>query len=116
MTALRVPHGVPRIENRIASADANPYLVMAATLAAGLDGLKRELDPGDPYEGNPAGDAPAFPQSLPEALSALEDDDVIRESLGEELVRAYVATKREERAAYRTTVTPWEREQYVETL
>jgi glutamine synthetase len=116
MTAIRVPNGVPRIENRVASADANPYLVMAATLAAGLDGLDRELDPGDPYEGNPAGDAPTFPQSLPEALSALEDDDVVCEYLGDELVRAYVATKREEREAYRTTVTPWEREQYVETL
>jgi glutamine synthetase len=116
MTAIRVPHGVPRVENRIASADANPYLVMAATLAAGLDGLDRELDPGDPYEGNPAGDAPAFPQSLPEALAALEGDDVMRDYLGDELVRAYAATKREEREAYRTTVTPWEREQYVETL
>ena len=116
MTSIRVPHGVPRVENRIASADANPYLVMAATLAAGLDGLERELDPGDPYEGNPAGDAPALPQSLPEALSALQDDDVLCEYLGEELVRGYVAAKRKEREAYRTTVTPWEREQYVETL
>jgi glutamine synthetase len=116
MTAVRVPNGVPRVENRVASADANPYLVMAATLAAGLDGLERELDPGDPYEGNPAGDAPAFPQSLPAALTALQDDDVLCEALGDELVRAYVATKREEREAYRTTVTPWERDQYVETL
>jgi glutamine synthetase len=116
MTSIRVPHGVPRVENRIASADANPYLVMAATLAAGLDGLERELDPGDPYEGNPAGDAPTLPQSLPTALSALQDDDVLCEYLGEELVRAYVASKRKEREAYRTTVTPWEREQYVETL
>jgi glutamine synthetase len=116
MTALRVPNGVPRIENRIPSADANPYIVMAATLAAGLDGLQRELDPGEPWTGNPAGDAPTLPQSMPEALSALQADDVLTDHLGDELVRAYTATKREELAAYRRTVTPWEREQYVETL
>lgn len=116
MTALRVPNGTPRVENRIPSADANPYLVIAATLAAGLDGLERELDPGDPYVGNPSGDAPTLPQSLPEALSALRDDEVLVDALGEELVRAYAATKAAEREAYRTTVTPWEREQYVETL
>jgi len=116
MTALRVPNGVPRIENRIPSADANPYIVMAATLAAGLDGLQRDLDPGDPRTGNPAGDAPTLPQSLPAALRALEADDVLTDHLGEDLVRAYTATKHEELAAYRETVTPWERTQYVETL
>ncbi|MFB6121846.1 MAG: glutamine synthetase family protein [Haloferacaceae archaeon] len=116
MVGLRVPQGTPRIENRMPSADANPYLVGAATLAAGYDGLRRGLDPGDPLRGDPTGEAPVLPRSPEVALAALEADETLGEILGSELVRAYTATKRRELQSFRETVTEWERSQYVETL
>ena len=114
--AIRVPQGTTRIENRIPSADANPYLVIASTLAAGIDGIERELDPGEPIAGDPAGSCPRLPGSPELALRALEDDGVLAERLGPDLIRAYAATKRRELADFRDHVTGWEREQYVETL
>jgi glutamine synthetase len=116
MTGIRVPRGTPRIENRMPSAGANPYLVAAATLAAGYDGLRRELDPGDPIEGDPTGAAPRLPGSPEAALRALEADSKLTDLLGEDLVRAYTASKRRELESFRETVTDWERTQYVETL
>jgi len=115
-TAVRIPTGTTRFESRISAADANPYLVVAATLAAGLDGLDAGLDPGDPVEGNPAGRRPELPRGPETALAALEEDEVLTEYLGEEVIRAFVATKRRELESFRSTVTEWEREHYVETL
>ncbi len=115
-TAVRVPSGTVRVENRIGSADANPYLVVAATMAAGLHGVEDGLSPGDAVEGNPAGRRPELPRSPTQALAALEADTALVELLGEEVVRAYLATKRRELEAFRSTVTDWERQQYVETL
>lgn len=116
MTAIRVPPSTPRIENRIASADANPYLVIASTLAAGMDGIREEIDPGDPIDGDPTDRAPLLPQSPEFALQALRRDVTMNEMLGEEFIQAYTATKRCELEAFRSNVTDWEREQYVETL
>lgn len=116
MAALRIPLGTVRIENRIASADANPYLLIAATLAAGLDGLDKELKPI-----SPAGDVSdtkcsRLPHTPEIALQALERDDLIVDALGKEVVRAYTSAKRQELAAFRESVTDWEREHYIETL
>ncbi|WP_209309529.1 glutamine synthetase family protein [Haloarcula amylovorans] len=116
MVALRIPQGTTRIENRIGSADANPYLVIASTLAAGIDGIRRQLEPTDPVEGDPTGRRPRLPQTPESALQALEADDVFRETFGERLIQAYVASKRRELQDFHDTVTEWEREQYVETL
>ncbi|ELY91686.1 glutamate--ammonia ligase [Natrialba hulunbeirensis JCM 10989] len=116
MTGIRIPSGTTRIENRIPSADANPYLVIAATIAAGLDGIERELEPEPPVSGDPAGDRPPLPQSPELALAALESDETLTASLGEDLIQAFVAAKRAELESFRDTVTDWEREQYVETL
>jgi glutamine synthetase len=116
MTSLRIPTGTPRIENRMPSADANPYLVAAGTLAAGYDGISRELDPGDPIEGDPTNTAPRLPHSPEQALSALENDDALTSLLGDDLIRAYTGSKRRELESFRETVTDWERTQYVETL
>ena len=115
-TMVRIPTGTTRLESRIGAADANPYLLIAATLAAGLHGIREDLDPGDPVEGNPAGRRPELPRDPWTALAALEDDDVIEEYLGEDVIRAFVATKRRELEAFRDTVTDWEREHYAETL
>jgi glutamine synthetase len=113
---VRVPAGTTRLESRVSAADANPYLVVAATLAAGLDGMRSGLDPGEAVEGNPAGRRPELPRGPETALAALEADEVMAEYLGEAVIRAYVATKRRELASFRGTVTEWERAQYVETL
>ncbi|MFC4248766.1 glutamine synthetase family protein [Natribaculum luteum] len=115
-TAVRIPSGIVRVESRIGSADANPYLVIAATLAAGIDGVRNELEPGDPVEGNPAGQRTPLPRSPSQALAALEADTALRELLGEDVIQAYLASKRQELQSFWSTVTQWERDQYVETL
>ncbi len=115
-TMVRIPTGTTRFESRVSAADANPYLVVAATLAAGLHGLRDELDPGEAVAGNPAGRRPELPRGSEAALAALENDEVMTEYLGEDVIRAYAASKRRELEAFRGTVTAWEREYYVETL
>ena len=82
---------------------ANPYLALAAVLTAGMDGMERALDPGEPTMVDPAtlseeertsrGIRP-YPASLDEALDALEKDEVLTEALGEPLVRTHLAVAR----------------------
>ena len=91
------------IELKPVDVTANPYLALAAVLAAGMDGMERALDPGDPVTVDPAtlseeerafrGIRP-FPASLDETLDALERDDVLIEALGEPLVRTHLAVAR----------------------
>jgi len=76
------------IENRLPTSAANPYIVMAATVAAGIDGLVNRLE-------LPRGEAERLPSSLPEALSALEADKVLSDALGEEFIRWFLQLKRE---------------------
>ncbi|WP_101295775.1 glutamine synthetase family protein [Halegenticoccus soli] len=116
MTAIRVPPGTVRLENRIASADANPYLVIASTIAAGLHGVEEGLEPEAAVTGDPVGHCPELPRSPTRALRALEADKELSERLGREVTAAYAATKRRELRAFNDHVTDWEREQYVETL
>lgn len=116
MTAIRIPSGTIRIENRIPSADANPYLVIAGTIAAGLHGVEAEIEPEDPVSGDPAGKRPTLPRSLERSLVALESDDILINRLGKELIRGYTAAKRADLESFRDIVTDWEREQYVQTL
>jgi glutamine synthetase type III len=89
---VRVPDG-QRLELRLADGDCNPYLLPAAVLAAGLDGLQRQLDPGpcsldDLHAAPPASGRP-LPNSQEEALAALAADTVLREALGERFCRSY---------------------------
>jgi len=78
------------IENRLPSSAANPYVVLAATVAAGIDGLVNRLEPlSDADHGE------TLPSSLSEALSALEADKVLCDALGEEFIRWFLAVKRE---------------------
>jgi glutamine synthetase len=91
------------IELKPIDATANPYLALAAVLAAGMDGMKRNLDPGEPALVDPAtmseeerasrGIHP-LPTCLAEALNALEKDEVLKEALGEPLVRTHLAVGR----------------------
>ncbi|WP_458188805.1 glutamine synthetase family protein [Haladaptatus sp. NG-WS-4] len=114
--AIRVPAASPvRIENRIPGADANPYLVLAGTLAAGLHGVREELDPGTPADATDDIDRPSLPLSPGVALQALETDEVFVEALGEEFVRAFTAVKRRELEKFNDEVTEWE-QRYLESL
>ena len=117
MTAVRVPaHGTTRVENRIASADANPYLVIASTLAAGLHGIEAELEPPAPSEGDPSTDRPRLPATPHEALEALEADDALADWLGGDVVSEYLTMKRQEIATFYDETTAWERRRYVDVL
>jgi glutamine synthetase len=114
--AVRVPESGPvRVENRIPGADANPYLAVAATLAAGFHGVREGLEPDDPVDGDAAGKRPPLEDAPEVALRALENDDVLVEALGEEFVRAFTAVKRHERGEFNDHVTDWER-RYLGTI
>jgi len=116
--------GPLRLEVRSPDGTSNPYLVAASILAAGLDGVRRRLDPGPPTdfdiahpenEGHPAGDLPpAFPRNLDAALDGLEADGALRELLGPPLVDAYLKVKRIEWAKFMAYVTDWEYRYYAE--
>ncbi|KAH1173591.1 hypothetical protein KIL84_017430 [Mauremys mutica] len=103
-----------QIDNRLGSATANPYLVLAATIAAGLDGVKRKLSFQDVTEENqntaqlkPA----AIPLKLEDALAALEGDLCLREALGDTFIRYFVAMKHYE---LETEETDAERNKFLE--
>jgi glutamine synthetase len=109
---LRVPLGRPesrRIENRIPGADANPYLAIAATLAAVWLGLQEKRRPTRPR--NVSGeDLETLPRNLDVALDALERAKALHPVLGEDFVKLFVEVKRAEAEAFLEVISPWERE------
>jgi glutamine synthetase len=111
------------IENRMGEPAANPYLYMAANIAAGLDGMRRKADPPPPVEADPYADeaAPRLPSSLKEATDALEKDPFFREAFGDTFVDFIVMNKRSEIARFEEAepdagddVTDWEMREYFE--
>lgn len=110
---LRIPASGPearRVENRLPGADANPYLALAASLAAGLHGLERQLQPSEPVTGEV--EAPPellLPDSLQEALRRLRGSRQAREVFGEEFIDGYLACKALELGDFLGEITPWER-------
>ena len=109
-----------RVENRIAGADANPYLVVAANLAAGLDGIEQGLTPPPVVEGNayalPAGQAPPLPTSLADATDQLHASIFARKLLGDRFVDHFCAMRRWEIKNFAATVTEWEIARYLEHI
>ncbi len=89
------------VENRLSEPAANPYLWLAANIAAGLDGIDRGADPPEPVEGDPyVADAPPLPQSLGEAVEDLAGSTFYREAFGDALVDYLVMMKRFELKRY----------------
>lgn len=90
--------GDTHVENRMPGAAGNPYLVAAGFLAAGIDGVQRELEPPSPTEGIAYADdaAPVLPKTLDLALQALEEDRVLCDQLGSEFIQLFLAVKRHE--------------------
>lgn len=117
---VRVPGG--RLELRLADGSCNPYLATAMAIAAGLDGIEKELDPGEPHNLNLYDLSPAqlqekgistLPQNLNEAIDALESDEVIKQALGV-LADEFINLKRMEWVEYMRHVSQWEIQRYLE--
>jgi len=119
---FRVPEP-GRFECRVVSGSVNPYLGMAAFIAAGLDGIRRKLDPGEPNIGTnmyaltlddvERGKVGVIPQSLAEAIASFEGDPVIQGGLGPELAAEFIKVKRQEWVRYHNTVSRWEIDRYL---
>jgi glutamine synthetase len=107
-----------RIENRMPGADANPYLAFAATMAAGMAGIRENLDCSEDYRGNAYVDPKlkALPSSLEEAIDLLNGSKLAEESFGKEVVEFYVHTGRLEVQAFNNSVTDWEKFRYYERI
>ena len=123
-TFVRIPPergDATRIEIRVADGAANPYLAIAAVLAAGADGVRKELTPspsvdGDAYRAGRGRAGPALPASLDAALDALETDQVLRECFGPQLIETFLALKRSETERHRAWVSDWEIAEYLHHL
>jgi glutamate---methylamine ligase len=111
---IRIPSG-NRCELRLADGSANPYLLQAAILVAGLDGIKQRRDPGKRLdinmytEGHLAKDAKQLPLNLLDALRALQDSLDLRRELGPELVASYLKLKHQHWNEYCSQMSEWER-------
>jgi len=108
-----------RLEIRVGDGAANPYLANAAAMFAGLDGLRRELEPpapiaGDAYSAEHPG--AALPKSLDDALDALEADATLCGAMGAELVETFVTMKRFETDRYRQWVSDFDLAEYLHHL
>ena len=100
-----------RIENRISGSDTNPYLVIAANLAAGYLGIKNKLKPTVEMKKSVFGkDKSMLPKNVEEAISLFENDDQINEVFNQKFVRTIAAIRRVENQAYLKVISSWERE------
>ena len=125
---LRIP-AAGRVEDRTIDGACNPYLAATVVLAAGLDGIERKLDPGEPNTDNlyaishdelRGRGLETLPANLLEATHELERDDVLRAALGrardEDYLDYFVRVKRDEWARYHEQVSPWELTEYLTSL
>jgi glutamine synthetase len=124
MTLVRVPRErgpATRLELRLGDGTANVYLAYAAALAAGLDGIRRGLEPPPPVEGflydlPEDAQGKALPTTFQQALEALAADEVITAALGERLIETFKVVKASELERFRAWVTDWEFAEYARRL
>jgi glutamine synthetase len=121
--ALRVIPGKPasqRVEYRVAAADINPYLAIAAALGSGLWGIEHRIEPDEPITGNayerkhPPGRA--FPRTLSEAADRLVASQAARNLFGDVFVDHYAMTRQWEEREFRKAITDWELARYFEII
>jgi glutamine synthetase len=122
-TALRVIPGSAksqRVEYRIAAADINPYIALAAAIGSGLWGVANRIEPTDAVVGNAyAWTAPAplqLPRTLFEAAQRLHASAAARELFGAAFVEHYAATREWEECEYRKAITDWQLNRYFEII
>ena len=110
---LRIPASAPvarRVENRLPGAEANPYLAIAASLAAGLHGIEQRLEPAPAIQGEfEVPEHLSLPCTLHAALERLKSSALARELFGAEFIEGYAATKTLELTDFYNEITPWER-------
>jgi len=123
---IRVPNSrglSTRLELRSVDPAANPYLAIAAVLEAGLDGLRNQLAPREAIDRNiyrmdaeerQENHITNLPDTLHNALKDLAADDVMRNAMGHHLFQSFMEAKNLEYNSYRTQVSQWERDQYLE--
>jgi glutamine synthetase len=128
--AIRVPNfggrkGAARCEIRCPDPSGNPYLQFAVLLATGLKGIKEKTDPGEPVELNVYKmthderkklGIVELPESLGEALDEMENSEIVRKILGDVVFKNFLVEKRKEWDLYRTQVTDWEVNRYIQRL
>jgi len=111
-----------RFEYRAVDAMVNPYLMAGAILKSFDDGIRRQLDPGEPeqrniYEAMKQGKkVKKLPMSLGEALDRLEEDEVIKSALPDEMYKVFMEYKRDEWERFMATVTDWDLKTYMDCL
>jgi len=109
---FRIPHSGPqarRIENRIPGVDCNPYLAIAATLAAGYLGMTQRLKPTEPLISDGYELPYQLPRNLEEGLTLMGACEPMAEMLGEKFVKAFLALKETEYEAFFRVISSWER-------
>lgn len=110
---IRIPDSsaqARRVENRFPGVDANPYLAIAVSLACGYLGMKHGIDASEPHSGDAFQEPISVARGLEEALRLLNENDELKEVLGEDFVTAYCAVKQEEFEAFNRVISSWERE------
>ncbi|UCC54886.1 MAG: glutamine synthetase, partial [Anaerolineaceae bacterium] len=107
-----------RIECRIPGADCNPYLAYTAALASGLDGIARQIEPPDIFEGDvyAAQHLPRVPHTFREAIELFAGSSFVSQTLGAEVAEHYTHFFRTEQKAFDNAVTDWERKRYFERI
>lgn len=119
-TAVRAISGSEkstRVELRLTGADINPYLALAASLAAGLEGIEQRLEaPAPTTNAYMAREAPPLAANLPEATTRFQSSAVARKWLGDAFVDHYAATRRWEARQFERAVTDWELARYLESI
>ena len=122
---LRIPYGGGRVEMRSADVANNPYLGGAMALAAGLEGIREGLDPGEPFSDNmylksgaelAALGVTTLPRTLEQALDALEADPLTEAVMGPDMKAAYLSFKRAEWESYQNHVSDWEVDRYLKFI
>ncbi len=120
-TMVRVPYG--HLELRLSDSSCNPYLATAAVICAGLDGIERKLDSGEPHNFNHYDYSldeirkmgiGILPQSLKEAIDALEKDSLFGEQLGSDFIEEFIEVKEMEWIEYERHISKWEIDRYLE--
>lgn len=110
---IRIP-GPGRFEYRLGDGAANPYLLQAAILAAGLDGIAKQCEPGRHLDVNmytaTSINVPRLPLNLLDSIRAFEASEMLREALGDEFCDGYIKLKRQEWDSYMHHLTQWERD------
>jgi len=114
-----VGHGPAlRVECRIPGADANPYIVYAAVLAAGLDGIRYQIEPPPPFAGDiyQSRELPRIPGSLRDAIAEFDGSEFVRRAFGVEVVEHYLHFLRTEQRKFDEVVTDWEKSRFFERI